>query len=55
MLIYALLGDTATIQQKYKHKYERMSLLYMYLMYADDIDTIPDYLLYADDWQTDLL
>ena len=50
MLIYALLGDAATIQRKYKHKRERMSLLYMYLMYADDIDNLPKYLLYADDW-----
>lgn len=53
-LCYALFGDSVVSGIKYKNKWERISLLYMYLMYANNIDVLPEWLIY-DGWQTDLL
>lgn len=55
MLQYALTNnDDSEIKEKYKNKWERMSLLYMYMMYANNIDILPERVTY-DGWQTDLL
>lgn len=54
MLQYAFTNNSSEAKEKYKNKWERMSLLYMYLVYATNIDVLPEWVIY-DGWQTDLL
>lgn len=49
MLRCALTHDNNEIKEKYKNKWERAGLLYMYMMYATNIDSLPESLLY-DGW-----